>query len=294
MDQAQRLREMVSGKVKKRKKVPVLKKENNTANRPEIITITSGKGGVGKSNTCVNLAFAMASTSKRVLIIDVDIGLGNTDLLLGVYPSYSLLEYLKGKCSLEQAIMRVSEKVDIIAGGELAKDDFLLSSKERDVISTDITELKLYDYIIFDTGAGISSNISYFCQSADRVLVLTTPEPTAITDAYALMKSLYRKSKDLEIQIIVNKVISVQEGYETANKLITVSQKFLLAKPTYLGYIFEDSSVTKAVRKQVPYIKEYPASSSSKSVYQLAASITGSKVINSKTPLGFLSALFKR
>ncbi|WP_350344970.1 MinD/ParA family protein [Proteinivorax tanatarense] len=288
MDQAQKLRELVRGK-------PFNTVQNsNKKSETEIITITSGKGGVGKSNTSVNLACSLAENEKKVLIIDVDIGLGNTDLLLGVYPKFSLMQFLKGDCSLDQAIMNIYDNVDLIAGGELSTDDSLLSKGDKNLITTNLEKLRVYDYVIFDTGAGISSNVTYFCLAADRVLVLTTPEPTAITDAYALIKSLYNQSNEVQIEIVVNKASTEHEGKLTGKKLITVSKKFLSQQPIYLGFILEDKAVTNAVRKQVPYVKEYPSSPASKSVCKLAANLTGNQNINPKKRVGFLASLFKR
>ncbi|QNO16436.1 MinD/ParA family protein [Alkalicella caledoniensis] len=262
IDQAHGLREL---------KLKSQAKYNNT----EVITVTSGKGGVGKSNTSVNLALSMASLGKKVLLIDVDIGLANVDLLLGIYSKYTLFDFFNGMQNIETIIQNVAENMDVISGGSAFTDSDLIENIERRKLNLELEKILGYDYIIFDTGAGITKSVTDFCLIADKVLMVTTPEPTAITDAYALLKSLYKKDKDIKINIVVNRATNSKEGEVTANKLIKVSESFLHQKPVYVGHISDDSQVQKAVKMQKPYSQAYKECSASKDIRILANKIIG-------------------
>lgn len=260
---------------------------------PEVITITSGKGGVGKSNTSVNLALALGELGKKVLLVDVDIGLGNTDLLLGVYPKYNLFDYFINNIHLSDLIFPVNENIDLLAGGSALSDEEMLEKINHDTLKTDLQRIMGYDYILFDTGAGINKNVTYFALSADQVILVTTPEPTAITDAYALLKTLYGKKKNIIINILVNRAANFSEGEYIANKLIKVAQNFLSSTPNFLGFITDDKHVQQAVKLQKPYINLYSQCTASRDVRRIANKILGRQ--GNKEGKGFfnLFRLFK-
>lgn len=264
IDQAHGLREL---------KMKSQTKFDNT----EVITVTSGKGGVGKSNTSVNLALIMANLGKKVLLVDVDIGLANVDLLLGIYSKHTLFDFFSGMQKLGNIIQRVNHNVDVISGGSAFTDSDVVENIERRKLSSEIEKLLGYDYIIFDTGAGITKSVTDFCLIADQVLMITTPEPTAITDAYALLKTLYKKKDDITINLIVNRSNGHREGEITAEKLIRVADSFIGKKPVYIGHISEDIHVPKAVKMQKPYFLAFENCQASKDLQQLTHTVIGTK-----------------
>ncbi|SES79237.1 MinD/ParA family protein [Anaerobranca gottschalkii] len=279
-DQAEKLR-LLKSKVEKGFK------------EPEVITITSGKGGVGKSNTSVNLALALGELGKKVLLVDVDLGLGNTDLLLGVYPKYNLFDYFKNNIQLSELIFPVNENVDLLAGGSALSDEEMLEKINPNTLRADLQTLMGYDYILFDTGAGINRNVTYFALSADQVILVTTPEPTAITDAYALLKTLYGKKHNIKINILVNRAADFAEGEYIANKLIKVAYNFLKSTPNFLGFITDDKHVQQAVKLQKPYITLYHQCTASKDVKRVANKILGKQEYKERKGLFNIFRLFK-
>lgn len=268
-DQAQSLRELKNKKIKEQAIT-------------EVITIASGKGGVGKSNTSVNLALALGKQGFKVLLIDVDLGLANADLLLGLYTRKTLFDFFEYEVPLSDIITEVNKDVHLISGGSALADASIMESVNREHLKKELNKLEGYNFIIFDTGAGINKDVTYFSLLADRIIIITTPEPTSITDAYALLKSLYKTKKNIMINIVVNKAIHPKEGQATADKLIKVSENFLNISPTYLGSIAEDLSVQKAVKKQKPYIVEFENCTASKDIIILAQKITGKDTTKEK------------
>lgn len=245
------------------------------AKSTEVITVSSGKGGVGKSNTSVNLALVLGGLGHKVLLIDVDIGLANADLLLGVYTKHTLFDFFEKGISLFQVISRVNDNVHLLSGGSALTDSHMFENLNRDLLQKELNNLMGYNFIIFDTGAGINENVTYFSLVADRVILVTTPEPTSITDAYALLKSLYKLKGDINLEIVVNKASNEGEAKNTSDKLIKVSRSFLNKTPKYLGYISEDKHVQRAVKIQKPYSMLYQNCLATKDVKKLAEKIIG-------------------
>lgn len=257
----------------------------NAGNSTEVITVASGKGGVGKSNTSVNMALSLGSLGHRVLLIDVDLGLANADLLLGVYTKQTLFDFFERGMKLSQIISRVNDNVHLLSGGSALTDSDMLDNVNRELLRNELNDLMGYQFIIFDTGAGINKNVTYFSLIADRVILVTTPEPTSITDAYALLKSLYKSKGDINVEIVVNKATNEKEAKNTSDKLIKVSSSFLNKTPKYLGYISEDRHVQRAVKAQKPYSLLYEHCMATRDVKKLAENIIGKETKNEKRGL---------
>ena len=251
----------------------------NSQSRTRIITITSGKGGVGKSNFALNLAITLAnlkdksnhSQPKRVVLMDADLGLANINILIGLIPKSNLYHVLKGQKKLHEIIIPTNYGIDLIAGASGLSQLANLSLDERLGIITSILELSYADFLIIDTGAGVSSNVTHFATIAHETIVITTPEPTSITDAYGIIKSI---SLDHNIQpsvlkLVVNRAHSQSEAEKVAGKLIAISKQFLNVNLEPLGYIPDSPLIPTAVRKQVPFCVLQPTSAPTQSIEQI-------------------------
>lgn len=262
MDQAEKLRRII-----KQQKVP--------RQIARVITVTSGKGGVGKSSITVNLAIALSHLGKRVVILDADFGLANIEIMLGIRPIYNLADLMfKGK-KLSDIITNGPENIGFISGGSGIQELTNLTKDQIIYLIRKLAELdKTADIIIIDTGAGITDTVMEFVAASSEVLLVTTPEPTSITDSYALLKTLNRKEdfsvNDTVIRMIANRVTHDDNGDEIYEKLSVVASKFLKLKLEYLGYLPMDTSVSKAVMGQQPVICAYPNSDFSRYIADFA------------------------
>ena len=255
MDQAANLRKLVL-------------ENNNTSTstskkRTKTIAITSGKGGVGKTSISVSLAIALAKGGSSVTLLDADLGLANINVILGIIPKYNLYHVIKGKKKLKDIVIEVPEGIKIIAGASGFHQLANLDPKQRANFIESISELDSDDFMIVDTGAGVGQNVLSFVMAVDEVVVVTTPEPTAVTDAYGIIKSIASQSPDKVIKLIVNRVQSVAEGKRVAQRVINIAGQFLNIKIENLGFIYDDDYVPKSVRNQKPFIVSYPKSKAS-------------------------------
>lgn len=223
------------------------------------IAIVSGKGGVGKSNFCMNFALQLAEQDKRVVILDMDIGMGNIHILIGESASNNLGDYLVGDQPLEDVILTAPFGIDYISGGS-GMASVLEWSDAMFVRLTDAFDelLKHYDYILFDMGAGATNWSLDLLMSIDDVIVITTAEPTAITDAYSMMKYIHLKDDSKHYYLICNRILSKQEGEETTSRLKLAMERFLEKDIQVLGSLPEDVAVRQSVREQVPFSIQYP------------------------------------
>ena len=227
------------------------------------IAVTSGKGGVGKTSLSVSLSIALAQSGASVTLLDADLGMANINVILGIIPKFNLYHVIKGKKKLDEVLIEVPEGIKIIAGASGFYQLDNLDEKQRDDFIAAISELSSDDYMIIDTGAGVSQNVLGFLMAADEVIVVTTPEPTAITDAYGIIKSIASHSPDKIIKLIVNRVESVSEGKRVAQRVINIAGQFLNIKVESIGFVFDDVCVPRSIRNQKPFIVSYPKSKAS-------------------------------
>lgn len=257
MDQAAKLRKMVEEKKEENIKV-------DTKKTAKIISVTSGKGGVGKTSLSVNMAAHLGKEGTKVLLIDADLGLSNVEIMLGVTPSYTLKDVIKHGRAIEEVIINGPYNIDFISGGNGFLELVELSEVERDEILIKIHKLEeLYDIIIIDTGAGISKNVTSFLTISDEIIVITTSEPTALTDAYSIIKVITEEKLKQKIGLIINRVKNKNEFQQASDILINTAKKFLGEEIRSLGYVFEDPNVRKTIYKKTPFVIYYPDSKAS-------------------------------
>lgn len=244
-DQAQELREMMS---------------NNHKTR--IIAITSGKGGVGKSNISVNMAIAYAQQGKKVILIDGDLGMANVNVLMNIVPQYNLMQVINKQKTMQEIITETEFGIKFIAGANGFSKIANLTVEELDYFAKQFAQLSNADIIIIDTGAGIANNVLQFVAAADEVYVVTTPEPTAITDAYGIIKIITTELVDREtnIKLLVNRVHSSDEGKRISERIINIVAQFLNKKVDYIGFVYDDPVVQASVIRQKPFIVVNPTS----------------------------------
>lgn len=255
-----------------------------------IIAVTSGKGGVGKSNLTVNLALAFLAEGKKTLVIDADLGMANVDVLLGTSSKYNLLHLLDEDVVLDDVILKGPYGLRYISGGSGMEQAGEFTPAERDLLEEKLTGCgELADVILIDTGAGIGRNVLDFILAADEVILLTTPEPTAMTDAYAVMKAYSMYAAKPNMRLVVNRVYDEAEGLEVAEKLRKTAERFLHMKIDSLGAIYEDRNVIQAVRQQKPILQAYPDALAAKCIKAIARSMLyGEKVFIKKGWKSFL------
>ena len=265
MDQAERLRNII-----KKQELPEMKKPV-----AKVITVTSGKGGVGKSSISVNLAIQLSRMGKRVVIFDADFGLANIEIMLGLHPKFNLADMMYRGKSLNDIIMYGPENVGFISGGSGIQELANLSREQVITLIQKLNELDDYaDVIIVDTGAGISDTVLEFVAASEEVLLVATPEPTSITDAYALLKTLnkkasYRPEKTV-VKMIANQVHGNRDAKELFEKLGFVVSKFLDIEVEYLGSVPYDHNMQKAIMKQSPISILDPLSNTARALNKIA------------------------
>lgn len=268
MDQAKELRSLINNA-----------QNTNFKNKlnARVITVSSGKGGVGKSSFSTNLAIYLSSLGKRVLIIDADFGLANIEVLLGVRPKYNFYHMLKGEKNISEIIVNTDYGIKLISGGNGLKE---LSSVNNSEVKYFIEQFeyidKIADIIIVDTGAGISSNVTNFLMASDENIIVTTPEPTSFTDAYTLIKIMKEQNKVIDkINVVINKADDKYEAERIFTKLSHVCQKFLGISIQNLGYIQSDLALIKAIKQQKPAIISFPESD-----FSIAIKSIGDRLLN--------------
>lgn len=238
------------------------KSKNSSEHNTRIIAITSGKGGVGKTNIAVNLAIAYAQIGKKVILIDGDLGMANVNVLLNVVPQYNLMQVINHQKTMKEIILDTECGIKFIAGANGFSRIANLSKEELDYFAKEFSSLSNADIIIIDTGAGIANNVLQFVAAADEVYVVTTPEPTAITDAYGIIKIITTELVDhqINIKLLVNRVHSAEEGKRISDRIITIVGQFLNYKVEYIGFVYDDPVVQASVLRQKPFMLVNPTS----------------------------------
>ena len=266
MDQAQQLRN-------------VIKKHNQiNQNTARVVTVTSGKGGVGKSNLAVNLAVQLSKEGKRVVIFDADFGLANVEVMFGAIPQYNLSDFIYRSKGIKEIITPGPMDIGFISGGSgiiglnnLYREQIMYLVKSIDELN------EIADFIIIDTGAGISDQVLEFVMASPEVLLVSTPEPSSLTDSYSLLKALYRNPNfvagSTTIHVVSNRVTSTEEGQAVYDKLNSVVSQFLHGKLNYLGMIPQDAALEKAVRQQQTVSLLEPNAKSAKAFEVLAGNL---------------------
>lgn len=236
-----------------------------------VIAVTSGKGGVGKTNVSVNLAVRLAKMGRRVALLDADLGLANADVICNVTARTNLAHVVAGRRDLREAIIATPGGFDLLPGASGLTQMASLSEFERTRIIDMLRRLDAeYDLMLIDTGAGIGPNVMTFLSAADEVLVVTTPEPTAVTDAYALIKTLTRRREAVVVSVLVNMVKDRAEGRRVFERINAVSRRFLGLSLSDAGHVVSDGRVTGAVRRRQPFVLDAPDCPASLCLTQLA------------------------
>ena len=239
--------------------------------RANVIAVTSGKGGVGKSNVAINLAIQLAAANKQVVLLDADLGLANADVLCNVDLPSNLAHVIARKKELHEVLVKAPGGFALIGGASGLARMADLSDHDRQRLIDAMCELEnQVDVILIDTGAGISPNVLSFTRAADHVLVVTTPEPTAITDAYAVVKVLSKDGGERKISLLVNQVRSANEARIVHGRIAQVAKQFLGVSVLDGGHVLNDDAVPQAVRRRTPFVLGSPRSPASQCIAQLA------------------------
>jgi flagellar biosynthesis protein FlhG len=248
------------------------------ASRPKrrIVAVTSGKGGVGKTNIVTNLALALARQGIRVLVVDGDLGLANVDLLLGVAPQYDLQDVILGQRSVRDVVFEGPDGIHVLPASSGVEELANLDEFRTECLIRSLAELEdEIDLILIDSPSGIGKNAISMVQAADQILVVTTPEPTSFSDAYAMIKVLSRRPLRCVPSLLVNQADSEDEAMSVARRVRTVAKRFLNLDIEYWGCILADESVAKSVQRQEPFLSTYPYSPAASCIYSLARRVLG-------------------
>ncbi|MBM4417061.1 MAG: MinD/ParA family protein [Chloroflexi bacterium] len=257
-----------------------------------VIAVASGKGGVGKTSLSINLAICLVREGARVIILDADLGLANVDVALGIVPRWTLEHVIAGTCDLVDVLQAGPEGILILPGASGIEEMANLGAEQRRHLTESLSQLESRaEIVLIDTAAGIGAEVSSFVATAPEVIVVTTPEPTAITDAYALIKVATRQASTARLQLVVNQAHDLGEAREVARKIIAVAREFLDVELTLLGSIPSDPYVGRAIRQQNPLVVRYPSSPASLAIARLARELLGSRTQVDGTRSGIIQIL---
>ncbi|MFQ5353539.1 MAG: MinD/ParA family protein [Thermodesulfobacteriota bacterium] len=239
-----------------------------------VISVTSGKGGVGKTNCVVNLAVSFARSGKRVLVFDADLGLCNLDVLLGISPKYNIDHVLRGEKNIKDIIVKGPEGIMVIPAASGVQELTNLNTEQRLALTSSMESLDQdIDIMMIDTGTGISGNVMFFNTAAHEIIVVVTPEPTSLTDAYGLMKVLMIKHGEKSFKLLVNSVHSEKEGKNIYSIVSLVASRFINVSLEYLGCIVQDARVSRAVINQRAFVEMFPETPASRCIKGISEKI---------------------
>ncbi len=266
MDQAERLRALVGV---------------GGERRARVIAVTSGKGGVGKTNVAVNLSIALAQRGKKVILADLDIGLANADVILGVQARAHMGHVLSGEVAPLEALTKAPGGVLLLAGASGARHLSDLEKTERDYLTRCLRDMATSaDFLVIDTAAGISRNVVQFAAAADEAIVVTTPEPTSFIDGYAVVKALSLEKGSGRIRLVINLANDAAEANRVFERVQTVARRFLGIEISCLGHIVADDQLRQAVRRKRPVLLENPGSPASRGIKEIAERILSEEPVN--------------
>lgn len=272
-EQAQKLREFVQTRQE----------------QARVIAVTSGKGGVGKTSTSVNLAIALAARGSRVILLDADLGLANVEVLLGLNSLYNLQHVIDGQKTLAQTLVEGPGGIWVAPGTSGLAKLADLSEQARQNIMSGLREIQdMADFIVVDTMAGIGRSAVAFVVSADEVILVTTPEPSAIVDAYAMIKTVYNVREDAVIRVIANMVANQKQAAAVFTKLSSVTQQYLGRQLSYLGFVPRDQHVPQSVMQSNPFTVRFPNAPSSRCIADIATRLASHRVVAPAQDRGFL------
>ncbi|MCL2805868.1 MAG: MinD/ParA family protein [Treponema sp.] len=298
-DQAEKLREIMKRKKDGVNANPVSARLSSAAKTPSkssdkarIITVTSGKGGVGKTNLSVNMALAFARLGKKVVVMDADLGLANVNVMLNMIPKYNLYHVIKKQKTIREILVETEYGISIVAGASGFSQIANMGEEDRKDFIAELDTLSNADIIIIDTSAGVSSNVLDFIAAADDAVIITTPEPTAITDAYGIIKIIATEydSLNMGLKLVVNRAKGAAQAKGVADRMINIAGQFLNLKVDYLGFIYDDPAVQQAVFTQKPFMVVAPKCQASNCVQHIVDRMNRNKP---EETTGF-SAMLKR
>ncbi|HWQ89465.1 MAG TPA: MinD/ParA family protein [Desulfitobacteriaceae bacterium] len=260
-----------------------------------VISVTSGKGGVGKTNFTVNLALALIELDYRVIILDGDFGLANVDIAFGLTPRFTMEHLIAGEKTIEEILLTGPKGIGILPGGSGVQEMANLERSQLLNVLSNIGRLEKYaDILIIDTGAGLSQTVINFLRASDEIVLVTTPEPTSLTDAYGLVKALDIANGEHRVSVVINRVHTESEARDTYERLAATVCKFLSGSLNFLGWVYDDPYVGRAIMSQEPVALSYPESSAYKCIQWIAGTIMG---LNLQVPnrgiRGFLHSLLR-
>lgn len=253
-----------------------LKEEDGRSHQFKTIAVVSGKGGVGKTNFSLNFSISLSKRGYRVLLFDLDIGMGNVEILMGRSAEYSIADFLEMDMPLNNIISEGPYGLNYIGGGTGLPHIVKLDDEQISRFTGELAQLiQNYDYIIFDMGAGITEESAKFILSVQEIAVITTPEPTSITDAYSVMKHIHLLDNKIPFQLVINRSEGEREGQETYKRISAVASRFLGRDADLLGIIPDDRTIQQAVKRQIPFIIYHENSAASKAIRSMTEKVGG-------------------
>lgn len=259
----------------------------------KVLSVTSGKGGVGKTAVVANIGLGLARSGNKVLILDADLGLANIDVVFGLTPLYNLNHFFSGESDLESIMVTGPHDIRILPAGSGLQSFIQLDSDHKLKLLDGLDSLNIeFDFLLIDTEAGISENVTYFNTAAQEILLVTTPDPTAITDVYALMKLLSTRYHEKHFNLVVNMVSSEEEALDVYRKLSIVSSRYLDISIDYFGSIPFDRQMAEAIRKQQAIVELYPNSETTRAFITLADRIAA--ITTQRHPKGTVQFFWKQ